>query len=92
MNYLGYVLVESMSAETMALGVIEKINSKRNIFIEKIGFSLSPFVDFTVWYPNLTKNCKTNYMLHKTNASDFVWFKSKVQTMCQIYSIQICIL
>ena len=37
-NYLGCMLHESMLGETMALKVIEKINSRLKIFFEKISF------------------------------------------------------
>ena len=41
-NYLGCVLVETVSAETMALGVIEKINSWWKIFNRKNRFFTVP--------------------------------------------------
>ena len=69
MNYLG-VLDESMSGETMALRVIEKINSRLKFLYQKNRFSdvllhrrnalnQPPFdYAFTAWYPNLSKKLK----------------------------------
>ena len=69
MNDLGCMLDESMSSETMALRVIEKINSRLKFLYRKNQFSdvplrrlpcdalIQPHFDYacTVWYPNLSK-------------------------------------
>ena len=69
-NYLGCMLDESMSGETMALRVIEKINSRLKFLYQKNRFSdvllhrrnalNQPRFDyaFTAWYPNLSKKLK----------------------------------
>ena len=61
MNYLGCVLDETMSGETMALRVIEKINSRLK-FLYRKNRLIQPHFDYacTVWYPNLTKRLKDN--------------------------------
>ena len=69
MNDLGCMLDESMSSETMALRVIEKIKSRLKFLYRKNQFSdvplrrlpcdalIQPHFDYacTVWYPNLSK-------------------------------------
>ena len=71
-NYLGYVLDKTMSGETMALVVIEKINSRLKFLYLKNRFldvplrrllcsALNqPHFDYacTAWYPQLTKKLK----------------------------------
>ena len=47
-NYLGCMLDESMSGETMALRVIEKMNSELKFLYQKNWFLDVPFVDFYV--------------------------------------------
>ena len=61
MNYLRYVLDETMPGETMALRVIEKINSRLK-FLYRKNRLIQPHFDYacTVWYPNLTKRLKDN--------------------------------
>ena len=87
MNYLGCMLDESMSGETMALRVIEKINSRLKFLYWKNRFLdvplhrllcnvlIQPHFDYacTTWYPNLSKKLKISCKLHKTNALDFAW-------------------
>ena len=71
-NYLGCMLDESMSGETMALRVIEKINSRLKFLYQKNRFLdvplhrllckvlIQPHFDYvcTAWYPNLSKKLK----------------------------------
>ena len=71
-NYLGCMLDESMSGETMALRVIEKINSRLKFLYRKNRFLdvplrrllcnalIQPHFDYacTEWYPNLSKKLK----------------------------------
>ena len=71
-NYLGCMLDESMSGETMALRVIEKINSRLKFLYRKNRFLdvplrrllcnalIQPHFDYacTAWYPNLSKKLK----------------------------------
>ena len=71
-NYLGCVLDESMLGETMALTVIEKINSRLKFLYQKNRFLdvplhrllckalIQPHFDYscTAWYPNLSKKLK----------------------------------
>ena len=71
-NYLGCVLDETMSGETMALRVIKKINSRLKFLYQKILFLDIPLrrllcnalfqrhFDYacTAWYPQLTKKLK----------------------------------
>ena len=72
MNYLGCVLDETMSGETMVLRVIEKINSRLKFLYRKNRFLdfplrrllcnalIQPHFDYvcTAWYPQLTKKLK----------------------------------
>ena len=72
MNYLGCVLDETMLGETMALRVIEKINSRLKFLYRKNRFLdvplcrclcnalIQPHFDYacTAWYPQLTKKLK----------------------------------
>ena len=71
-KYLGCILDETMSGETMALSVINKINNKLKFFYRKNRFLtptlrrlfcnalIQPHFDYTcsAWYPNLTKKLK----------------------------------
>ena len=76
MNYLGCVLDETMSGETMALRVIAKINSRLKFFYRRNQFLDVPlrrllfnaliqsYFNYacTAWYPNLTKKLQaTSY-------------------------------
>ena len=70
--YLGCMLDETMSGETMALSVINKINNKLKFLYRKNRFStptlrrllcnalIQPHFDYAcfAWYPNLTKKLK----------------------------------
>ena len=58
-NYLWCMLDKSMSGETMALRVTEKINTR-------LKFLYQPHIDYSciVWYPNLSK--KLNDQLQVT--------------------------
>ena len=72
MNYLGYVLDKTMLGATMALRVIEKINSRLKFLYRKNRFFdvplrrflcnafIQPQFDYacSAWYPNLTKILK----------------------------------
>ena len=72
MNYPRFVLDESMSGETMALRVIEKINSRRKFLYRKNRFLdvtlrrllcnalIQPHFDYacTAWYSDLSKKLK----------------------------------
>ena len=75
-NYLGCVLDETMSGETMALRVIAKINSRLKFFYRRNQFLDVPlrrllcnaliqsYFNYacTAWYPNLTKKLQaTSY-------------------------------
>ena len=55
MNYLGYMLDESMLGETMALRVIEKINSRLKFLYRKNRFLDVPLCRLL---PNLSKKLK----------------------------------
>ena len=71
-KYLGCMLDETMSGETMALSVINKINNKLKFVYRKNRFLtptlkrllcnalIQPHFDYTcsAWYPNLTKKLK----------------------------------
>ena len=70
-KYLGCILDETMSGETMALSVINKINNKLKFLYQKNRFLtptvrrllnalIQPHFDYTysAWYPNLTKKLK----------------------------------
>ena len=71
-KYLGCMLDETMSGETMALSVINKINNKLKFLYRKNRFLtptlrrllcnalIQPHFDYacSTWYPNLTKNMK----------------------------------
>ena len=85
-NYLGYVLDETMPGETMALTVLEKINSRLKFLYRKNRFFDVPLrrllcnvliqLDFnyacTAWYPNLTKKLKHKLQVTQKNALIFV--------------------
>ena len=71
-KYLGCILDETMSGETMALSVINKINNKLKFLYQKNRFLtptlrrllcnalIQPHFDYacSAWYPNLTKKLK----------------------------------
>ena len=67
-KYLGCMLDETMSGETMALSVINKINNEPKFLSEKQIFNsnlcnvllIQPHFDYacSAWYPNLTKRLK----------------------------------
>ena len=77
-NYLWCMLDKSMSGETMALRVTEKINTGLKFLYRKSGFLdvplrrllrnalIQPHIDYSciVWYPNLSK--KLNDQLQVT--------------------------
>ena len=72
MNYLGFMLDESVSGETMALRVTEKMNSRVKFLYRKNQFLdvplrrllyyalIQPHFDYAciAWYPNLSKKLK----------------------------------
>ena len=91
MNYLEYVLDESMSGETMALRVIEKINSRlkfldwKNWFLDVplhrllCNALIQPHFDYacTAWYPNLSKKLKDKLQVTQNK---FIRFCLKLQS------------
>ena len=80
-TYLGCILDESLSGESMALNVVSKINTRLKFLYRKNKFLspqlrrllcnalIQPRFDYacSVWYPTLTKNLKLSYKLFKTN-------------------------
>ena len=85
MNYLGCVLDETKSGETMALRVIEKINSDLKFLYRKNGFLdvsphrllcnalIQPHFDYacTAWYPQLTKKLKDKLQVTQNKCITF---------------------
>ena len=71
-----------MSGESMAHKVINKVNARLKVLHQKNKYvtlnlhrllnntSIQPHFDYacSTWYPNLSKNWKTEFKLHKTNA------------------------
>ena len=82
-KYLGCMLDETMSGETMTLSVINKIHNKLKFLYQKNRFLtpalrrllcntlIQPQFDYTcsAWYPNLTKKLKTDvlYITHMSH-------------------------
>ena len=80
-TYLGCILDESLSGESMALNVVSKINTRLKFLYRKNKFLspqlrrllcnalIQPRFDYacSVWYPTLRKNLKLSYKLFKTN-------------------------
>ena len=84
-NYLGCVLDETISGETMALRVIEKINSRLKFLYRKNRFLdvplrrllrnalIQPHFDYacTAWYPQLTKKLKDKLQITQNKCIRF---------------------
>ena len=80
--YLGCILEETMSGESMAHKVISKVNARLKFLHRKNKYLtpnlhcllcnalIQPHFDYacSAWYPNLSKKLKTKFKLHKTNA------------------------
>ena len=91
MNYLGCVLNETMSDETMAFRVIDQINSKLKFFnknnrflgvpLRRLLFNalVQPHFDYAyaAWYPNLTKKLKDKLKVTKKQIRQIL-FKIKM--------------
>ena len=72
-TYLGFILDESLSGESMALNVVSKINTRLKFLYRKNKFLspqlrgllcnalIQPHFDYacSIWYPNLNKKLKT---------------------------------
>ena len=85
MNYLGCVLYETISGETMALRVIEKIISRLRFLYWKNRFLdiplprllcnafIEPHFDYAcaAWYPNLSKKLKDNLQVTQSKCIRF---------------------
>ena len=85
MNYLGCVLDETMSGQTMALRVIEKINSRLKVLDRKNRFLDVPLrrllcnaliqshFDYAcaAWYPHLTKKLKDKLQVTQNKCTRF---------------------
>ena len=87
-KYLGCMLDETMSGETVALSVINKMSNKLKFLYHKNRFLtptqirllcnvlIQPHFHYacSAWYPNLTKKIKkTEYRLLRTNACIFAY-------------------
>ena len=82
MTYLGFILEETMSGESMAHKVISKVNARLKFLHRKNKYLTSnlrrllcnaliqPHFDYacSAWYPNLSKKLKNRIQIHKTNA------------------------
>ena len=85
-TYLGCILDETMSGESMALKVINKINSRLKFLHRKNKFLtpalrrllcnalIQPHFDYASsgWYPNLTQKMKNKIQITQNNASGTV--------------------
>ena len=85
-KYLGCMLDETMSGETMALSVINKINNKQKIFYRKnrlltptlrwllCNALIQPHFDCScsAWYPNLTKKLKNRIQTSQNKCIRFL--------------------
>ena len=84
-TYLGCILDETLSGESMAIHVINKVNSRlrflyrQNKFLDiplriPIPIPLQPFFDYAcnAWYPILTKSKKNVFKQLKINVLDSV--------------------
>ena len=83
--YLGCILDETLSGESMATHVVNKVNSRlrflyrQNKFLEiplrrlLCNAMIQPFFDYACnsWYPDPNKNLKNIYKLLRRNALDF---------------------
>ena len=81
-TYLGCILDETLSGESMAIHVINKINSRLRFLYRQnryLSFPLrrllcntmiEPFFDYAynAWYPNINKKFKTRLQAAQTNA------------------------
>ena len=94
-KYLGCMLDETMSGETMALSVINKINNKLKFLYRKNRFLtptlrqlscnalIHPRFDYacSAWYPNLTKKLKTGI---QTSQNKCIRFCLQLEKMTHI--------
>ena len=94
-KYLGCMLDETMSGETMALSVINKINNKLKFLYRKNRFLtpilrrllcnalVQPHFDYacSAWYPNLTKKLKNRI---QTSQNKFISFCLQLDKMTYI--------
>ena len=85
-KYLGCMLDETMSGETMALSVINKINNKLKFLCRKNRFLtptliqllcdalIQPHFDYacSAWYPNLTKKLKNRIQTSQNKCIRFL--------------------
>ena len=84
-TYLGCILDESLSGESMALHVLHKINSRlrflyrQNRFLNKLlqrllcNTMILPFFDYTcpAWYPSLRKDLQKRLQVSQNNCVSF---------------------
>ena len=84
-DFLGYMLDESVSGETMALRVIEKFNPRLKFLYRKNWFLdvplcrllcnalIQPHFDYAciAWYPNLSKKLKDNLQVTRNKCIRF---------------------
>ena len=94
-TYLGCILDETMSGESMALKVINKINSRLKFLNRKNKFLtpvlrrllcnalIQPHFDYALsaWYPNLTKKQKNKI---QTTENKCVWYCLQLDKMIHI--------
>ena len=94
-KYLGCMLDETMSGETMALSVINKINNKLKFLYRKNSFLtpiltrllcnslIQPHFDYacSAWYPNLTKKLKNSI---QTSQNKCIYFCLQLDEMTHI--------
>ena len=99
-TYLGCVLDENLSGESMAAIMLGKINGKLKFLYRKQSFLnnslrrlllnalIQPHFDYacTSWFPMLNKRLSKKCSLHKTNA--FAFFESKKHSTCRGYRIK----
>ena len=94
-KYLGYILDESLSGESMAMNVIDKINSRLQ-FLYRQNLSLThplcrilcnalikPLFDYacTAWFPNLSKKPRLRIYLTQ---NEYTRFCLQLVKMCRI--------
>ena len=72
-TYLGCILDESLSGESMALHVLNKINSRLRFLYRQNRFLNKPFFDYTcsAWYPSLRKDLQKRLQVSQNKCVRF---------------------
>ena len=95
-NYLGCILDESLSGESMALNVIDKINSRHKFLHRQNRFLtpplprilhnalIQPLFDYacTAWFPNISKKLKLRLEATQIKSISFCLQLDKMSRIC----------